>query len=268
MLPSRYRVLLVDLDGVVWRGRRILRGNVEWLREAHKRGARIVFVTNNSTRSRRVYAERLTAVMGYPVGVDDVVTSGYAVARLIRERSGESRVLVLGEEGLVEELVGQGHVVLTISDGARCPVDYVVVGLDRLLSYQRLRAAHEAVRRCGAAIAASNTDRTIPMEDLDAPGAGAVLAALVASTGKEPVFVAGKPEPYMIELVLRGGGYSPREALVIGDRCDTDIEAARRAGVDSVLVLTGVAGQSGERCEATYVVDELPGLGPYVPPSG
>ncbi|NOZ88360.1 MAG: HAD-IIA family hydrolase [Crenarchaeota archaeon] len=257
---GRYRLLLVDLDGVVWRGSRILVENVEWLRRARSLGAEVVFVTNNSTRSRRVYAERLTAVMGYPVEPRDVVTSGYAVARLVRERSGESRVIVLGEEGLVEELVLQGHLVLSIHDPIRCPVDYVVVGLDRGLSYQKLRAAHEAVKRCGARVAVSNEDNVIPLERGDAPGAGAVLAALLASTGARPELVAGKPEPYMYRLVLRERGVEPREALVIGDRCDTDIEAARRAGLDSVLVLTGVAGERGERCPATYTVASLPEL--------
>ena len=258
---GRYRLLLVDLDGVVWRGGRLIEENIAWLRRAREMGAEVVFVTNNSTRSRRLYAERLTGVMGYRVETRDVVTSGYAVARLVRERSGPSRVLVLGEEGLVEELAAQGHLVLNISDPVRCPVDYVVVGLDRMLSYQKLRAAHEAVKRCGARIAASNTDNVIPVERGDAPGAGAVLAALTASTGAEPALVAGKPEPYMYRLVLEERGVDPSEALAIGDRCDTDIEAARRAGVDSVLVLTGVAGERGERCNATYIARSLGDLG-------
>jgi len=256
-LASRYKLLLVDLDGVVWRGSRLIDDNIAWLREARERGLRIVFVTNNSTRSRRLYAERLSRIMGFSVGVEDVVTSGYAVAALLRERYGRLRVLALGEEGLVEELAGQGHLVYSAMDGARCPIDFVVVGLDRGLTYQKLRVAHDAVRRCGAKIAASNTDHVIPLERGDAPGAGAVLAALVASTGAEPVVVAGKPEPYMYYVAMRSAGVGPREALAIGDRCDTDVEAARRAGVDSVLVLTGVAGERGERCAATHVVGTL-----------
>ncbi len=256
-LASRYKLLLVDLDGVVWRGSRLLEENIEWLREARRKGLRLVFVTNNSTRSRRLYAERLTRIMGFPVAVEDVVTSGYAVAALLREKYGRLRVLAVGEEGLVEELAGQGHLVYSAMDGARCPVDFVVVGLDRGLTYQKLRAAHDAVKRCGAKIAASNTDHVIPLERGDAPGAGAVLAALLASTGAEPVVVAGKPEPYMYEAAMRSVGVEPGEALAIGDRCDTDIEAARRAGIDSVLVLTGVAGERGERCPATYVARTL-----------
>ncbi len=254
---GRYRLLLVDLDGVVWRGSRILRENVEWLVEARAAGAAIVFVTNNSTRSRRLYAERLSRIMGYSVSVGEVITSGYAVARMIRERSGKSRVLALGEEGLVEELVSEGHLVLSIADGARCPVDYVVLGLDRGVTYHRLRVAHEAVTRCGAEIAASNTDATIPVEKGTAPGAGALLAALEKSTGRRASLVAGKPEPYMYRLALESYGARREEALVIGDRCDTDIEAARRAGLDSVLVLTGVAGEAGHGCDATYTVGTL-----------
>lgn len=257
---GRYRLLLVDLDGVVWRGSRLLRENIEWLRRARGLGASIVFVSNNSTRSRRVYSERLTRIMGFNVGIEDVVTSGYAVARWLRENNGPSRILVVGEEGLVEELLQQGHWVLSIGDGARCPVDYVVVGLDRNLTYARLRAAHRAIRQCGAHLVAANDDASVPVENGDEPGAGAVLAALERSTGVRALFVAGKPNPYMYELVLKQRNIEPGHALVIGDRCDTDIAAAEKLGIDSVLVLTGVAGERGERCEATYVVATLADL--------
>ncbi|OWJ54748.1 hypothetical protein Pdsh_03200 [Pyrodictium delaneyi] len=258
-----YKLLLVDLDGVVWRGSRLLRENIEWLRRARSSGISVVFVSNNSTRSRRVYAERLTRIMGFEVGIEDIVTSGYAVARWLRETSGPSRVLVVGEEGLVEELLQQGHWVLSIGDGARCPVDYVVVGLDRNLTYARLRAAHRAIRQCGARLVAANDDASVPVENGDEPGAGAVLAALERSTGVKAAFIAGKPNPYMYELVLKQRGVEPRQALVIGDRCDTDIAAAEKLGIDSVLVLTGVAGERGERCKATYVVDTLADLDQY-----
>jgi len=256
-LAGRYRLLLVDLDGVVWRGRRVLRENVEWLRRARLAGARIVYVTNNSTRSRRVYAERLSAIMGYRVGPEDVVTSGYAVARLLSEKAGSARVVAVGEEGLVEELAATGHVVLPVGDGARCPVDYVVVGLDRGLTYSKLKTAHLAITRCGARLAASNTDTTIPVEEGSLPGAGSILAALETSTGVRAELVAGKPEPYMYRLAMEMAGVGPGEALAIGDRCDTDIEAAKRAGIDSVLVLTGVAGERGDRCDATHTVGTL-----------
>ena len=258
---GRYRLLLVDLDGVVWRGGRVLEGNVGWLRRAREAGASIVFVTNNSTRSRRLYAERLGRVLGFPVGVGDVLTSGYAVARRLLEEYGASRVLPIGEEGLVEELSSAGHLVLNPMDGGRCPVDFVVVGLDRGASYGKLASAHRAIVRCGAGLVASNADHVVPVEDGSLPGAGALLAFLEASTGARPLFVAGKPEPYMLLLASRIRGVDPGEALVIGDRCDTDVEAARRAGMDSVLVLTGVAGERGERCDATYVVGELGELG-------
>ncbi|KSW11380.1 hypothetical protein CF15_00500 [Pyrodictium occultum] len=256
-LADRYRLLLVDLDGVVWRGSRLLRENIEWLQRAREKGASIVFVSNNSTRSRRVYSERLTEIMGFNVAVNDIVTSGYAVARWIREQEGPSRTLALGEEGLVEELLAQGHIVLSAADGGRCPVDYVVVGLDRNLTYSRLKAAHTAVRRCGAKLVAANDDASMPAEKGDVPGAGAILAALERSTGTRALFVAGKPNPYMYRLVLEERGVEPGEALAIGDRCDTDIEAARRLGIDSVLVLTGVAGERGDRCSATYRVETL-----------
>ncbi|RUM48067.1 MAG: hypothetical protein DSY37_00655 [Hyperthermus sp.] len=253
----KFKLLLVDLDGVVWRGGRIVRENVEWLRSARDKGASIVFVTNNSTRSRRIYADRLSAILGYTVSVEDVYTSGYALARLLYERYGPQRVLVIGEEGLVEELVLQGHSVVNVMDGARCPIDFVVVGLDRSFNYHKLRAAHTAVKRCGAKIAVANMDNVVPVENGDVPGAGAIVSSIVSSTSQAPVIVAGKPEPYMFLAALREKGVGREEALAIGDRCDTDVEAARRADIPSVLVLTGVAGEMRQVCNADYVVGKL-----------
>ena len=257
ILEKAYRLFLVDLDGVVWRGKEIIEENVEWLRKAHDSGIKIVFVTNNSARSRRLYMERLSAVMGWDVGPDEIITSGYAVAVRLVDMCGRARVLVIGEEGLIEELVEQGHLVYTSMDPGSCLVDYVVVGLDRLVSYHKLWRAHQAIRKCGVPLIATNTDNVVPVEGGDAPGAGAILAFLERATGATPVFVAGKPETYMFELALKLHGVHAAEALVIGDRCDTDIEAAKRAGMDSVLVLTGVAGERGELCDATYTVRSL-----------
>lgn len=256
-LFGKYRLLLVDLDGVVWRGGRIIERNVAFLRAAHREGVKLVFITNNATRSRRLYAEKLTSILGFIVPVDDVFTSGYATAIWLRENYGSSRVLAIGEEGLIEELSKQGHLVVNAMDPIRCPLDFVVVGLDRTATYTKLAKAHRAIVECGAKLVACNSDNTIPASSGSEPGAGALLAFLEASTGVNPVAVIGKPNTYMVELVLKEKKVPRSSALVIGDRCDTDIEAARRAGLDSVLVLTGVAGEKGEMCDATYIVKDL-----------
>ena len=257
MVLDKYKLLLVDLDGVVWRGGKVLEENMAFLRVAHSKGVRVVFVTNNATRSRRLYAERLSSILGLEVNADDVFTSGYATAVWLRENYGAARILVVGEEGLIEELTKQGHIVVGSMDPPRCPIDFVVVGLDRSVTYAKLRAAHKAIIECKAGLIACNADNTIPTSLGLEPGAGALLAFLKASTSAEPLVVIGKPNTYMLELALREKNATRSEALVIGDRCDTDVEAAKRAGLDSVLVLTGVAGERGDKCDATYIVDNL-----------
>lgn len=247
-------LILSDMDGVVWRGSAVIKENAGWLKKAIESGVRVVFVTNNSTRSRRVYAERLSRALGTGVGVESVVTSGYATAVWLKRRYGPSRTLVIGEEGLVEEMVLQSHLVLNPYDPVSCPVDFVVVGMDRGLNYAKLSAAHEAVRACGAELIATNPDTTYPVEDGDRPGAGSVLSFLVTSTGKEPAAIIGKPYEPIAEVAVPGRGYG--DVIIIGDRCDTDIEWGKRLGARTVLVLTGLTKDPGE-CEADVTVRTL-----------
>lgn len=251
---GRYKLLLVDIDGVVWRGSRVLEENIVFLRRAHEAGAKLIFMTNNATRTRQAYAGKLSRILGFTIEAGNVYTSGYATAVWLREVHGSSRVLVVGEEGLVEELAGQGHVIVNAMDEQLCPVDFVVVGLDRNATYAKLARAHYAVTVCGARLVASNADNAMPTATGFEPGAGALVAFLEASTNTKAV-VIGKPNTYMAELALKTTGIDKSQALVVGDRCDSDVELARRAGLDSVLVLTGVA-REGE-CNATYTVKTL-----------
>jgi len=237
----RYRGLIVDLDGVVWRGGKPISENIEALRILRNAGAKIVFLTNNSTRSRRLYSQLLTSILGFKVKPEDVVTSAYAAAKWLKENMGSSKVYVVGEEGLVEELVGEGHTIVTISEAKSCKADVVVVGLDRNLTYEKLLAAHTLIKWCNKPYIATNIDATVPMEKTDMPGAGAILAALEKSTGKKPVYVVGKPNPWIVEMILSQLKLDRREVLLVGDRLDTDIKVAVEVGIDSLLVYTGVA---------------------------
>ena len=250
-------LILSDMDGVVWRGSKIIRENAEWLREAIETGVKVVFVTNNSTRSRRVYAERLSNALGIDVGVESVITSGYATAVWLKRRYGPSRTIVVGEDGLIEEMVLQGHLVLNPYDPVRCPVDFVVVGMDRGLNYAKLAATHEAIRRCGAELIATNPDTTYPVENGDHPGAGSVLAFLTTSTGRKPAAIIGKPYEPIAEVAVPSREYG--DVLIIGDRCDTDIEWGRKLGAKTVLVLTGLT-KDPNACKADKVVKTLKDL--------
>ncbi|MEM1873068.1 MAG: HAD-IIA family hydrolase [Acidilobaceae archaeon] len=221
-------LLIVDLDGVIWLGRKILWDNVDFLRSLER--TQIVFVTNNSTASRREYAERLNSI-GFDVTEDDVVTSAQAAALWLRERSERLKVYAIGERGLLEELSLAGLKIVDSYEEAEA----VVVGLDRRLTYGKLSKALKAIMR-GAFFVATNEDPTYPTSRGANPGAGAIVAALERASGRKPDFVAGKPNPWIAEIALRGRRVSLEDVVIIGDRVDTDIELAFRIGCRAVLV--------------------------------
>jgi len=212
-----------------------LEDNIRAIKRLMERGLEILFLTNNSTRSRSSYADIL-AGLGIGVGPREVITSGYLAAEWLLQREGRVGVYVIGEEGLVEEMLLAGHRVLTISDSHRARA--VVVGLDRGLNYLKLRAAARALLK-GSLFIATNTDHMLPVEDGLDPGAGSIVAALEAATGRKVDFIAGKPNPWVVDHVARMYGISREEILVVGDRVDTDMKLAIDAGVRGLLVLTG-----------------------------
>ena len=229
--------LIVDVDGVVWRDGDPIEGNLRGLRAALDAGARIVFLTNNSTRSRRSYARHLSRLLGRPVTMDMVVNSGYSASVWLARTRGRVDALIVGEDGLAEEMILQGHRLLVPSDWRQA--EAVVVGLDRGVTYRRLAAAHRAIL-AGALFVATNRDRSFPVPGGTEPGAGSIVALLEASTGRRVDFDAGKPGDWILDLALeRLGG--PRSPLIVGDRVDTDIAMARRRGLPALLVLTGVS---------------------------
>ncbi len=233
----KYDVFLVDIDGVVWRGREPISDNIEGLKRLIKLGKEVFFVTNNSTRSRTVYSVLLEK-LGITVDENHIITSGYASVLWLSKIKPNSLTYILGEEGLAEEAVKAGLKLVTRSEALSGSAEAVIVGLDRNLTYSKLNAAYKAVVD-GAIFIASNKDPVFPLEKgSKAPGAGAIVAALEACLGREPDFVAGKPNPWMVEIAV--GKKVPTGTVIIGDRLDTDILMANLAGVDSILVLTGV----------------------------
>lgn len=228
------RGVLLDVDGVLYRGNQVIPGAREFLDFLTREGIPFVYLTNNSTLSPQDYAARLRA-KGFPATAEQVVGSAEATARLLtREHPDRPQVLVVGEKGLIEVLAEAGFPIT--SDGDQAEV--VVVGLDRGLTYSKLAEATYAIRR-GAPFYGTNPDRTFPTERGLAPGGGAILAALEAATDRPPI-IAGKPEAPIFHLALERLGLSPREALMVGDRVETDILGARRVGIWTALVLTGV----------------------------
>lgn len=226
----QYDCLFVDLDGVVYRGREPVPYAVEAL-NAHP--ARKVYVTNNASRTPETVAAQLSGY-GLRVGPDDVVTSAQAAAaHLATLVPPGARVLVTGGEGLLQAVRSHGLRVVTGADEA----DAVIQGYSPALGWKDLAEASYAVAR-GIPWVASNTDMSVPTARGIAPGNGTFVAAVTSATGVEPV-VTGKPHAPIMELAQKRA--RAQRPLVIGDRLDTDIAAGLAAGLDTLLVLTGVS---------------------------
>ncbi len=257
-LAQRYDAALVDLDGVVYVGDEPVPGAVDALRAARRLGIRVCYVTNNASRTPEAVAERLCR-LGHQASPGDIATSAQAVATVLLERlPARAPVLVVGGEGLRSAVAGAGFT-LVATAGARPAA--VAQGYNMDTTYDELAQATLAVGD-GALWIASNADPTMPSPAGLLPGNGALLAVVRTATGTEPQ-IAGKPELALHrEAIERTGARRP---IAVGDRLDTDILGAFRAGVDSLLVLTGVTGaaqllEAPENCRPTYVDTDLGGL--------
>jgi HAD superfamily hydrolase (TIGR01457 family) len=254
MIVDGYDAILLDLDGVLFRGDRPIEGAAAAVDGLRAMGLGLAFVTNNSARTPEEVATHL-ATVGITADPDEIETSALVTASHLASW-GIERAGVIGERGLRDALICRG--ITVIDDGDE--VDAVIVGWDRSVDYESLRRACARIGR-GARFVASNPDTSYPAPDGTIwPGAGAIAAAISAATGVEP-FVIGKPNAPILEAALeRAGGGRP---LVVGDRLDTDIEGAARLGWGSALVLTGISTRDdidAHGPQPTFVVDRLDGL--------
>lgn len=257
-MPPPGLLLLVDLDGVLYRGAEPVPGVAAVLAARAARGDDVVYVTNNSMWYRAEYVDRIAA-MGAPVTADRIVSSPRATALYLREHEPSIRhVLTVGASGMDRELEDAGFLVTRAGDvghrmrgdggiegtdgvngwDAAGRPDAVVVGLDPAIDYLRLTVATDCIR-AGARFIATNRDPVYPTERAVRPGAGSIVAAVEAASGVTPISI-GKPEPYLLEEAARAVGREAGEAIMIGDGIGTDIAAAIAVGARSVLMLTGV----------------------------
>ena len=257
-LVDLYDLTMLDLDGVVYVGDHAVPGAADHLAAVRRAGAHVAFVTNNASRSPAAVAEKLTG-LGVEAAAGDVVTSAQAAAHVLLEQHGlGARVAVLGAAGLREALEEAGLVPTEVDDP---DATAVATGFGPDVVWHEVMRV--AVRiRDGLPWVASNADLTFPSSFGLAPGHGVMVELLSRFADVEPV-VAGKPRrPLLDETVRRVGGERP---LMVGDRLDTDIEGAHEAGVDSLLVLTGVTGleelvTAPLRHRPTYLAPDLAGL--------
>jgi phosphoglycolate/pyridoxal phosphate phosphatase family enzyme len=233
---DRYDAFLLDLDGVLYRGEDPVEGAPETVETLRSMGKAVVFVTNNSWRTPAEVAAKLEG-MGIRAQPDEVVTSGQATAAQLRRVLGSdgATAYVLGGEGVRSALADVG---IDPVEGEPDRVDVVVVGWDRDLTYDRLRTATVLIGR-GAGLVATNADPSYPAPGGELwPGAGAILAAVEAGSGRSAT-VVGKPHRPLFDLAVDRAG--SRSALVVGDRIETDIVGAANADLDAALVLTGAS---------------------------
>lgn len=237
MLPLNIKSLIIDMDGVIWKGDAPIGDLAGTFDRIRQRGLKYVFATNNSTRTSEQYVARLKEF-----GVDaepwQIVTSSHAAAHAVAQKFPPgTRVFMIGEDGLRTPLQERGYEILTVENAPMAEV--VVMGLDRGISFQKLVEATLLVRS-GIPFFATNPDKTFPTPRGEIPGAGAWYSVIVTASEVQPI-VAGKPFRFLMDLSLEKLGTSNEETLVVGDRLDTDIAAGQAVGCPTALVLSGVA---------------------------
>jgi HAD superfamily hydrolase (TIGR01450 family) len=252
-----YDHVLLDLDGCVWVGDEPCDGAVDGVAALRDTGASVLFLTNDVRHAPEDFVRKLWR-LGFQASLAEIVTAGAALQFQLAGRERGS-AFVVGSQALVDHVAGAGMRILNRTPFAT-RADLVVVGGHDEFDYDELRTATQAVLR-GAELIGATRDPTFPMPDGPWPGTGAVLAAIEAASGRRASLVVGKPEPAMYDAARDRLG--PGRMLAVGDRLDVDVAGARRAGIDSALVLTGVT----SRAEAdaadprpTFVAESLAAL--------
>jgi len=254
---ARYDQLLLDLDGCLWVGDEALEGAPEAVTALREAGKAVAFLTNGVRHAPEEYVRKLWR-LGFQAALSEVVTVGSAVQFLLSDRGGGA-AYVVGSQALVDHVAEAGMRIVNRTEFAT-RADVVVVGAHQDLSYDEIKIAAQAVIR-GAELIGATRDASVPMPDGPWPGTGAVLAAIETAAGRTADRIAGKPEPAMYETARDRLGEG--RCLAVGDRIEIDVLGARRAGMDSALVLTG--GATRAQAEAadpapTHVADSLAAL--------
>lgn len=228
---NTYKGYLIDLDGTMYRGEEKIEEASDFIKALVKKDIPYLFVTNNSSRKPEQVAKKLMS-LDIPATPDHVFTTSMATANYMIERKPKASVYMIGEEGLREALIEKGF---TFTDEHP---DYVVIGIDREITYEKLTKACSAVRN-GATFLSTNGDIALPTEHGMLPGNGALTSVIAVSTQVNPIFI-GKPEAIIMDQALKVIGTKREETVMVGDNYDTDILAGIRAGMDTLLVHTGV----------------------------
>ena len=221
---------LLDMDGVIYRGSKVIPGAAEFVRRLRETDTRFLFLTNNSQRTRRDVAMKLSR-MGIDATARDIFTCAMATARFVAEQKPGGTAYVIGEGGLLSALHTNGYSVVEENP------DYVIVGEGRTMTFEMVEKAVRLVDG-GARLIATNLDPNCPTEAGIRPGCGAIVAMIEKATGKE-AFSVGKPSPIMMRAARKQLGLSSEQTVMVGDTMETDILGGVGLGYRSILVLSG-----------------------------
>lgn len=230
MASGAIKGYIFDLDGVVWDGDKRIPHAVERVNEIIASGRKVIFLTNNSMRSRNTYVKRL-GEFGISTSKEHILISSYAAGLYVKGKSGPSRIYALGTDDMKEELREAGHSI--VEDGAK----YVVAGLDKTVNYDKMSAALSNIL-AGAELIACAPDTTYLDNGRIRLGSGAIVKALEAAGGKKATLI-GKPSSVIMDIAKRMMGLKPGECMAVGDKLNTEILAGKREGMQTALVLTG-----------------------------
>ncbi|YCM42835.1 HAD-IIA family hydrolase [Verrucomicrobiaceae bacterium 227] len=221
---------LLDMDGVIYRGSRLIPGADRFIRRLRETETPFLFLTNNSQRARRDVAMKLCR-MGVEASEKDIFTCGMATARFVAQQKPGGSAYVIGEGGLLNALHLNGYTVLDDNP------DYVIVGEGRTMNLEMIEKAIRLVDQ-GARLIATNLDPNCPTEDGIRPGCGSIVAMIERATGKE-AFSVGKPSPIMMRAARKQLGLASSETIMVGDTMETDILGGVGLGYRTILVLSG-----------------------------
>jgi 4-nitrophenyl phosphatase len=229
---NKIKAFIFDMDGVLWRKYQPIGDLEKIFQTLTKKNIKYVFASNNASIHVNEYVKKMQ-VLGIPVEVQQIFTSGSTTAQVLKKRYPQGgKLYIVGEQGLKDTLYDYGF------ENAEENVLAVVGGLDFGITYEKISIAANLIRS-GVPFIGTNPDRTFPTSEGQFPGAGTIIAAIQTASGKEPELI-GKPQPTMFELALSSLGTLPDETLVIGDRLETDIAGGQAAGCRTAVVLTGV----------------------------
>lgn len=256
MTSVGFDAAILDLDGTVYRGDRLVAGAADGVERIRAAGVKVLFLSNKAIERRQDYSEKLSR-LGVPATTSDVINSGWVTAEHVAEHHPGREAFVIGEQPLVEELHRAG-----VAATRDTPGDLLVASMDRSFTYEKLDLALKTLEG-GAPFLATNPDRTCPTADGAIPDAAGMIGAVEGVTGRQVDEVLGKPSRTMVETALGKVDAAASDCLMVGDRLETDIAMGERAGMTTVLVRSGVTDEedlAAASVEPDHVVDTLGGI--------